>query len=248
MSLLCVCDTQYNTEEHTKPCNICVGAALCKKKIASDPPLPPLSLPPPPPPEHFQHKVTSACCLFPVCLWRVAAMAAELITGAARRRRERRLRQFLRHERLSAAMAMAESTHHAAPRGQSAEEAEERAAFSFSFSSPPLLLPSTPTDGTVRQEVLVRGVTVAFPHDPRCTLAFNAEFPMKDTFKADRRCFSWFFFSDPRSRKSQRRPSQNLRKTSFLFGSTNTEGPFLRSSNCRARQKKIWPDVWVLKI
>ena len=38
--------------------------------------------------------------------------------GAARRRRERRLRQFLRHERLSVAMALAEFTHHAAPRGQ----------------------------------------------------------------------------------------------------------------------------------
>ena len=38
--------------------------------------------------------------------------------GAARRRRERRLRQFLRHERLSVAMALAEFSHHAAPRGQ----------------------------------------------------------------------------------------------------------------------------------
>ena len=38
--------------------------------------------------------------------------------SAARRRRERRLRQFLRHERLSVAMALAESNHHAAPRGQ----------------------------------------------------------------------------------------------------------------------------------
>ena len=38
--------------------------------------------------------------------------------GTAKRRRERRLRQFLRHERLSVAMALAESTHHAAPRGQ----------------------------------------------------------------------------------------------------------------------------------
>ena len=45
-------------------------------------------------------------------------MVAELVTGAARRRREPRLRQFLRHERLSVAMALAESTHHAAPRGQ----------------------------------------------------------------------------------------------------------------------------------
>ena len=39
-------------------------------------------------------------------------------SGTAKRRRERRLRQFLRHERLSVAMALAESTHHAAPRGQ----------------------------------------------------------------------------------------------------------------------------------
>ena len=38
--------------------------------------------------------------------------------SAARRRRERRLRQFLPHERVSVAMAKAESNHHAAPRGQ----------------------------------------------------------------------------------------------------------------------------------
>ena len=38
---------------------------------------------------------------------------------AAMRRRQRRLRQWLRHERLSVAMALAESQHHAAPRGQS---------------------------------------------------------------------------------------------------------------------------------
>ena len=39
--------------------------------------------------------------------------------GTAKRRRERRLRQFLRHERLTVAMLLAESQHHAAPRGQS---------------------------------------------------------------------------------------------------------------------------------
>ena len=39
--------------------------------------------------------------------------------GAAKRRRERRLRLFLRHERLTVAMLLAESQHHAAPRGQS---------------------------------------------------------------------------------------------------------------------------------
>ena len=37
--------------------------------------------------------------------------------GAARRR-QRRLRQWLRHERLSVAMALAEMSHHTAPRGQ----------------------------------------------------------------------------------------------------------------------------------
>ena len=38
--------------------------------------------------------------------------------GAAMRRRQRRFRQWLRHERLSVAMALAENSHHAAPRGQ----------------------------------------------------------------------------------------------------------------------------------
>ena len=39
-------------------------------------------------------------------------------TGSARRRRERRLCAFLRFARRSVAMALAESTHHSAPRGQ----------------------------------------------------------------------------------------------------------------------------------
>ena len=39
-------------------------------------------------------------------------------TGSARRRRERRLRAHLRHARMTVAMALAESTHHSAPRGQ----------------------------------------------------------------------------------------------------------------------------------
>ena len=40
-------------------------------------------------------------------------------------RRQRRLRQWLRHERLSVAMALAESQHHAAPRRQSMARAGE---------------------------------------------------------------------------------------------------------------------------
>ena len=41
-----------------------------------------------------------------------------IATGAAKRRRERRLRSWLRHERMTVAMALAEVTHHTAPRGQ----------------------------------------------------------------------------------------------------------------------------------
>ena len=48
--------------------------------------------------------------------------------GAARRRRERRLRAYLRYARMSVAMALAEATHHTAPRGQKTARArgEER--------------------------------------------------------------------------------------------------------------------------
>ena len=50
---------------------------------------------------------------------------------AAKRRRERRLRQWLRHERLTVAMAVAEATHHSAPRRQKTataiREVEEQA-------------------------------------------------------------------------------------------------------------------------
>ena len=46
-------------------------------------------------------------------------------TGSARRRRERRLRSMLRHERMSVAMALAESTHHSAQRQKTARAGEE---------------------------------------------------------------------------------------------------------------------------
>ena len=38
--------------------------------------------------------------------------AERVTTGSARRRRERRLRSMLRHERMSVAMALAEKLHH----------------------------------------------------------------------------------------------------------------------------------------
>ena len=46
-------------------------------------------------------------------------------TGSARRRRERRLRSHLRHERMAVAMALAESTHHSAQRHKMARARRE---------------------------------------------------------------------------------------------------------------------------
>ena len=48
--------------------------------------------------------------------------------GAAKRRRERRLRSWLRHERMTVAMELASALHHEAPRGTDACELREKAA------------------------------------------------------------------------------------------------------------------------
>ena len=48
--------------------------------------------------------------------------------GAARRRRQRRLRSWLKHERQSVAMALAEYTHHAS-RGQTRARAREEVEY-----------------------------------------------------------------------------------------------------------------------
>ena len=48
----------------------------------------------------------------------------EHATEAARRRRERRLRAYLKYARMSVAMALAEANHHTAPRGQKPARAE----------------------------------------------------------------------------------------------------------------------------
>ena len=42
----------------------------------------------------------------------------DIAAGAAMRRRQRRLRSWLKHERMTVAMALAEASHHSAPRGQ----------------------------------------------------------------------------------------------------------------------------------
>ena len=62
--------------------------------------------------------------------------------GAARRRRERRLRAYLRYARMSVAMALAEATHHTAPRGQRTartreEEREVHYTAAFRTTVPP---------------------------------------------------------------------------------------------------------------
>ena len=46
-------------------------------------------------------------------------------TGSARRRRERRLRAYLRYARMSVAMALAETQHHSAQRPKKARAREE---------------------------------------------------------------------------------------------------------------------------
>ena len=61
--------------------------------------------------------------------------------GAAMRRRQRRLRQWLRHERLSVAMALAETNHHAAPRGQTKARAGGEARDALHGHVPEVPLP-----------------------------------------------------------------------------------------------------------
>ena len=77
----------------------------------------PQQLPPPPPPT----TTTTTSRLSQECprlrhLWSMD-LSEQPVVGAAQRRRERRLRSWLRHERMTVAMALAESTHHSS-RGQ----------------------------------------------------------------------------------------------------------------------------------
>ena len=55
----------------------------------------------------------------------MSTLGVDIAAGAARRRRERRLRSMLRHERMTVAMALAEALHHTAPRGQKTARAGE---------------------------------------------------------------------------------------------------------------------------
>ena len=82
--------------------------------------------PPPPPPPHKAQTGCSFCVGDFCCAFTLSTMVGVgNATGAAMRRRQRRLRAWARHERLSIAMALATVEHHsygptanAAPRGQ----------------------------------------------------------------------------------------------------------------------------------
>ena len=75
-------------------------------------------------PHHLHHHQVQTGCVAS-CVARVFVPAVDMMnverdagggTGSARRRREGRLRSMSRHERMSVAMDLAESTHHSAQR------------------------------------------------------------------------------------------------------------------------------------
>ena len=55
----------------------------------------------------------------------MSTVGVDIAAGAARRRRERRLRSWLKHERMTVATALAEASHHTAPWGQRTARARE---------------------------------------------------------------------------------------------------------------------------
>ena len=65
---------------------------------------------------HNHHTVVFLRSAFCVNLAKTLAVAMSERDGAAKRRRERRLRSWAKHERQTVAMALAEALHHSAPR------------------------------------------------------------------------------------------------------------------------------------
>ena len=92
-----------------------------------------------------------------------------IATSSAMRRRQRRLRQWHRHERMTVAMALAEATHHAAPRGPKtarAQEEVERETYNVPRQlkkSSPGTLPAPPAEVAGSQEGAVTDGYVAAP-------------------------------------------------------------------------------------
>ena len=101
---------------------------------------------------------TTTSCLTHACPFLCGVLSVMMASeqpgsGAARRRRQRRLRSWLRHERMTVAMALAESTHHSS-RGQTiaragvwGREMNYTATIRDPLSPPPLSPPPplTPT-------------------------------------------------------------------------------------------------------
>ena len=117
-------------------------------------PTPPPSSPLPTPPHHHQGSNRFALLLVSLFCsnldgWLAMAERDDAGggTGSARRRRERRLRSFLRHERMSVAKALAESTHHSAQRQKTAR-AGERARVELYGDDPEQLPPRRQVQST----------------------------------------------------------------------------------------------------
>ena len=90
--------------------------------------------------------------------------------GAARRRRERRLRAYLRYARMSVAMALAEATHHTAPWGQKTARArgEERDELhdSKGLMTPPSTRPAPLVEVRPQERVQRHTVEQRIEHTP----------------------------------------------------------------------------------
>ena len=100
-----------------------VHTVLCHDRVAH---VPPVSEPPPPPPKAPNRLLAFCVGDSLLCLQMSTMVGVGIATGAAKRRRERRLRQWQRHERMTVAMALAEATHHAAPQGGGGERDARR--------------------------------------------------------------------------------------------------------------------------
>ena len=93
------------------------------------------SAPPPPPPpttsHHHHHDCPRVANISVVTQFLssptvVVECHGERVSGAAKRCRKRRLRQWHRHERLTVQMALCEALHHAAPQVERGENSARR--------------------------------------------------------------------------------------------------------------------------
>ena len=73
----------------------------------------------------------------------------ERVSGAAKRRRERRLRQWHRHERLTVQMALCEALHHAAPQVERGENSAPRGQKTHKAGGRPGVLKEPEPQGAV---------------------------------------------------------------------------------------------------